>query len=103
MRAQLAAEDQPIPTLLSSILHVFRTAFPQGSRLAEANETLTAEIIQSVISQFEKLLVQEDANTTSPRVGSFVAILDAFGSELFSDAELVAVRQHTRYDFRSER
>lgn len=96
MNAQVEAKDQPVPTLVSSILQVFRSAFPQDSRLAQANETLTAEIIQSIISQLEELLAQEDVNTTaSTRVGSLASILNVFWKPLFDDNQLVAVRQHT--------
>ena len=96
MRAQLAATgDRPVPTLLSSILHVFRTAFPQASRLARANEALSAEIVRSVVSQLEKLLAQDGTDASAAlRADSLVAILDVFEREVFDDDDdaLVTVR-----------
>lgn len=93
LKAHSVAQDNAVPTLLSSTLQVFRSAFPPESSLAQANEALTAELIQSIFSSLETLLSQEDPQSTSPaRLASFASVLSVFGPELFTDSERSSVR-----------
>jgi hypothetical protein len=91
----IAATDKPLPTLVAPVVETFAASFSPGTRLHEANKTLTKQIVQTVLARVEQALQEKDsegAGNAALRLASFVTLLDALEDALFADPDILAVR-----------
>ncbi|KAI0084737.1 hypothetical protein BDY19DRAFT_969852 [Irpex rosettiformis] len=83
--------SQPVPTLLASTLEEFATSFEPGTKLFEANQKLTEEVVREILGQIETILQDDDReDEEKARLNSFVGVLDTLGGEVLKDSEIAS-------------
>ena len=82
--------------MVPALLKGFRTLSPKQSKLERANDQLVNGVVYSSILRFEEILSQDESSSVdATRLSSLVAILNAFGDDIFADEGLASVSAFT--------
>ncbi len=97
IKSSLVSGSQAVSSLLASTLKIFAKSFEIGTKLYEANKTLTEDVTKEVLVQVEGILEEGDveegeSGQARARLNSFVGVIDTLGGEIFKDDEAVLVR-----------
>lgn len=87
IKAESTSTNASTPSLIPTTLKVFQRELDGKSCVNE----LIHEVVGSVITELEGVLGNSEIQISSERLSSLIAILDAFGTELFEDNELASV------------
>lgn len=92
IKVQLITSQQGVPSLVPALLKGFRTHSPKQSKLEQANDRLINDVVYSSILRFEEILNEDTSSAVDQsKLSSLVAILNAFGDDIFADNGLTSV------------